>query len=42
MGVWQGCAWRVRFKTIPTGPVVMLWIKSLWDSFDLEGNPKDP
>ena len=42
VGVWQGCAWRVRFKTSPTGPVVMLWIKSLWDLFDLEGNVKDP
>ena len=42
VGVWQGCAWRVRFKTSPTGPVVMLWIKSLWELFDLEGNVKDP
>ena len=42
VGVWQGCAWRVRFKTNPTGPVVMLWIKSLWDLFDLEGKLKDP
>ena len=42
VGVWQGCAWRVRFKTSPTGPVVMLWIKSLWDLFDLEGKLVDP
>ena len=42
VGVWQGCAWRVRFKTSPTGPFVMLWIESLWDLFDLEGKLKDP
>ena len=42
VGVWQGCAWRVRFKTSPTGPFVMLWIKSLWDLFDLEGKLVDP
>lgn len=42
VGVWQGCAWRVRFKTSPTGPVFMLWIKSLWDLFDLEGKLKNP
>ena len=42
VGVWQGCAWRVRFKRCPTCSLEILMIASLWDLFDLEGNPKDP
>ena len=42
VGVWQGCAWRVRFKRCPTCTLEILMIASLWDLFDLEGNPQDP
>jgi len=42
VGVWQGCAWRVRFKRCPTCALEILMIASLWDLFDLEGKLKDP
>ena len=40
VGVWQGCAWRVRFKRCPTCSLEILMIESLWDLFDLEGKLK--
>ena len=42
VNVWQGCAWRVRYKRCPTCALEILMIASLWELFDLEGKLKNP